>query len=204
MKEAFAGVLAGFQGLGNDDSRERPIDRLGALGAIQIKREEQGARGKQADRTAALSALGVRLIAFKFGNCASSKADAEDMLAGILAWKKREDDKPGSQWGLKLSGRERTSIAAWTVHEFAIDLCPSCKGAKQVPTALEVEGTQPMAPCQPCGATGKRRYNDTERAAFLGSPYSKAMTEAHGIVGRAESLALEGSLRMLEKWRPKS
>lgn len=191
MKEAFAGVLAGFQGLGNDDSRERPIDRLGALGAIQIKREEQGARGKQADRTAALSALGVRLIAFKFGNCASSKADAEDMLASFIAW---------PTWDLKTKARQRPVIARQALMEHAIDFCPSCKGAKQVPDVENVEGKQPMTPCLPCDATGKRRYTDQERAAAMGQAFAREMDVAHRILGWAEALAVRGGKELLERW----
>jgi hypothetical protein len=189
MKQALALSLAGFQGLGHSDSRERPVDRVGAAGAIQI------ARATEEMQNAFLCSLGVDLIAFKFGNRASSRADAIDRLAIALAWPRLH---------LHLRPRERTKVAAWTVQEWAIDMCPICHGAKEIPDrGVELEGRQPMKPCPPttgCGGTGKRRYSDAERSEALGGNFDKAMAEAHGLIGRAEDLAVRTARQMLERW----
>jgi hypothetical protein len=189
MKEAFAGVLGGLQGLGSDDYRERPVDRLTALGAIQ-RRDGQAARGAEAERTALLNALGVRLVAFKFGNCATSRADAEDMLEDILRW---------PTWGLSITTRQRPTIARQAIIEFAIDQCPTCFGAREEPM-IEAEGTRPMMVCTGCAGSGKRRYSDAERVAAMGKAFAQEMETAHRIMGWAEALAVRNGMKMLEKW----
>lgn len=201
MKLALAGVLGGLQSLAHDDAREKPIDRLGGMGFIgRTKPDErdgvQQARAVDAMRTAVLSALGVDLIAFKFGARMASRLDAEDMLAAILAW---------PSWKLQVTTRQRTRIAKWAIHEWASDLCPprpdGCGGAKEVPdhNHQQLEGTQPMRPCPVCHATGKRHYTDAERIEAMGEAFAKAMFEAHGIIGRAETLATGGAKKMLER-----
>lgn len=191
MKEAFAAVLTGLHSLGSDEIRERPVDRLGALGMIQRQRAEQSNRGKRVDREAALSALGVDLMRFKNANVAAAKLDAQDQLAGVLAWK---------TWGLTLTGRERSRVAAWAVQEWAIDMCPACKGARMVQSHEDVEGRQPMKHCTPCGGSGRRYYSDPERVAALGAAYTEAMEKAHEIIARAEALAVERGKALLERW----
>jgi hypothetical protein len=191
MKEAFAGVLTGLQGLGSDDSRERPVDRLGALAAIQIRREEQGARGAAAAREAVLCALGKELIAFKGANRASAKADAEDILCGLLETYRK---------GLDIARGQTIVIARQAVMEFAIDFCPSCQGATTLPIFQRVEGVQPTTDCKACSGTGKRNYSDQERAAAMGKPYDKAMDKAHQLLATAEALALRRGKESLERW----
>jgi hypothetical protein len=190
VKLVFAGVLGGLQGLGSDESRERPVDRLAALGAIQ------NAQVVQAERTSVLCALGVRLISFKYANCPTSKADAEDMLCAVLAWTKK---KNANQWGLKLNAGERTIIAAQALMEYAIDFCPTCKSG-EIPDQSEREGAQPMKTCPSCSGTGRRRYSDEERAEAMGRTFAKAMQEAHSILSRAESLAVSQAKQMLERF----
>lgn len=192
MRAALASVLAGFQGLEHDDSREKPVDRLGALGLIQRKRDQEGEKGKAVDRDAALASLGVDLIRFKFSNCADARPDAIDKLAGVMSWR---------SWGLELTRRERSVVSAWAVQEWAIDLCPTCAAAGEVPDCSpEIEGARPMKRCSDCKGTGKRRYSDEERAEAMGATYEDAMSKAHEIIGRAEASALEGARRMLERW----
>lgn len=179
MKEALAGVLGGFQSLGSDDSCERPVDRLGALAAIQIRR---------ADTSAAesfMASLGVELVAFKFAQRSSSRADAEDKLAIILSW---------PQWKLKLTRLNRTRVACWAIAEWVEDYCKPCTG-----TGISVDVRGVVRGCPECGGTKKRRYSDAERAK-AGAGYDKAMSQAHGIIGRSEDLAVRGAKRMLERW----
>ena len=194
MKEAFCAVLTGLQGLGSDDTRERPVDRLASLGAIQI------ARSRAAERQAQLAGLGVHLIAFKFSHRVSSKADAEDRLCLVLGW----ETGGKSTWGICLSGSKRLVVAKQAVIEFAIDVCPTCKGAGEIPDGKGVQGAQPMKLCPAvpygCGGTGKRRYNDQERLSAMGGRFDKALSVAHGIIGRAESLAVEQAKKMLERY----
>jgi hypothetical protein len=185
MKEALAAVLAGFQGLGSDESRERPVDRLAALGQIQ---------NSYADTTAAnsfLASLGVSLISFKYANRPASKQDAEDQLAIALSWK---------QWNLRLTGKERDKVARQALMEWAIDFCPTCHGRKEVPEQGQQEGPQRMKPCMSCTSTGKRRYSDHERVEAMGKAFDKAMSVAHGIIGRAEDLSVRAAKDMLERW----
>jgi hypothetical protein len=155
------------------------------LGAIQI------ARSREAQHQAFLCSLGVDLISFKFANRPSAKQDSEDKLAIALGW---------AQWKLKLSKRAAHEVSIWTVQEWAIDLCPTCKGAGHIPNQERVEGVQPMKPCPSCATTGKRRYSDSERHEALGGPFDKALSVAHGIIGRAEDLAVRQAKTMLERW----
>jgi hypothetical protein len=176
-----------------------PVDRLGALGIISrlVPDEdpvthEQIARASHEERMGVLCSLGVRLMSFKYANCATSKADAEDMLWAVLAWKK-----------LKLSPRQLRRVAVQAVMENAIDICPLCKSAKEIPDhdAPELEGRQPMKCCPPspigCGGTGKRRYTDEERAEAMGDTFPRAMSEAHDMLATAEALAVDLGKRIL-------
>lgn len=212
MKGALVGVLSGFQGLGSDDSRERPVDRLGAVGASQITEDQreraraawegrnafQAHRGKSADRGACYSALGVDVVRFKWANVPAAKSDAEGQLAAMLAW---------PRFNLRLSERECLKVARQALMEHTIDFCPRCRGAKEVPdhSVKDLEGRQPMKSCpsspEGCGGTGKRHYPDAERIASLGAAFADALFEAHAILTRAEGMAVENAARLLERWR---
>lgn len=188
MKQTLAISLAGLQGLGSDDYRERPVDRIGAVAMIS-RRVEQA---PEALRQSQLAALGVDLVAFKFGNRAPSHKDAVDMLSAYLAW---------PQFRLGLKAKRLHQVASWAITEWSIDMCPSCQGAKEVPNGEAREGAQPMKPCMDCGSTGKRRYSDAERATALAGEFDKALAVAHGLIGRAEDLAVRGAAQMLERWK---
>lgn len=188
MKQTLAMALAGFQGLGSDDFRERPVDRLAAMGVIG---RQQG-KAQDAARTGALCALGVSLIAFKHGKRESSGPDAEDMLAAILAW---ETAAGKSTWGIKTNRQERTRIASWAVREWTDDSCEPCTGS-----GISVDGRGVVRPCGVCGGAKKRLYSDSERITAMGGAFEKAMAAAHGIIGRAEVLAVQHGKTMLERW----
>lgn len=183
MKQALVAVLAGYQGLGYDEVRERPIDRLMAM-MNAAKRSE-------------LAAIGKDLIAFKFANRAESRGPAVEGLADALDWPKLR---------LSLTTTNRFRVAGWAVHEWAIDFCPACGGKTEIPAYVELqgdlEGRQPMVPCGTCAGTGKRRYTDQERIAALGDPRlaGKGMTEAHCLIGSAERLAVTSAKELLERW----
>jgi hypothetical protein len=98
----------------------------------------QIARVRDAQRQAALCSLGVELIRFKFANVATARPDAVDMLSAALSWK---------NLNLGLTAAERVTVARQAVHEWAIDLCPVCKGAGETPSHADVEGQQPMQHC---------------------------------------------------------
>lgn len=188
MKEALAGVLGGFQSLGSDDSCERPVDRLGALGVIG----RQIGRAEDAARDATLCALGVDLIAFKLGKRESSRPDAEDMLFAILGWQTRDRK---STWGIKANGRERLRIAKWAISEWANENCVPCTG-----TGIAIDDRGVSRGCPACGGMKKRRYTESERWTALGGQFDKAMAAAHGIIGRAEFMAVRHGKEMLERW----
>lgn len=189
MKQSLAAVLTGLQGLGSDEWRERPVDRLAALGAMQINSTTQAAR------TSLLCSLGVDLIAFKLGGRVGSRGDAEDVLATVLAW---------PSWKLKLTASQRDRVARWAVTEWAHDKCQprpfGCGGAKEVPSHDKpVDGRQPMQTCPTCRGTGRRHYSDSERTEALGRTYPEAMDVAHQVIGWAEALAIRYAARLLER-----
>jgi predicted RNA-binding Zn-ribbon protein involved in translation (DUF1610 family) len=191
MKQILALAMGGFQSLGSDDSCERPVDRLGAMGIVG----RMVGRAEDAARNATLCALGVDLIAFKFGKRETSKADAEDMLAAVLAWRNTERK---SSWGIKVSGSERARIARWAVQEWANEACAPCTG-----TGISIDDRGVSRGCPACGGMKKRRFSETERFTALGGNFDAAMGVAHGIIGRAEVLATRHGAEMLERWPTK-
>ena len=179
MKASLAGALSGWQGMGSDDSCERPVDRVAAAGAIQI------AKAKEAERTADLCGLGVDLVAWKYGGRDTSGRDAIDMLAMILAW---------PSWKLKTTAKERDVIAWWAATEWKLDGCIPCTGSGIYINVAGVVGT-----CPACGGSRRRRYGDDERVEAMGAPYTRAMDVAHRILGWAEGLAVDRARDSLER-----
>jgi hypothetical protein len=195
MKLALAVTLGGMQGLGTtEDHRERPVDRLTALGRAigPVERRSTSAceRGDHAAMESFLCSLGGDLIAFKFGNRAPSKEEAELKLAIALGWKR---------WGLKLRIGQYERIARCAVMEWAFDLCLTCRGAKEIRNYDDIEGRQPMKPCTECAQTGLRRYSDQERAEAMGEAHAKAMGWAHTLISSSESLAVRMVKARLER-----
>lgn len=178
MKAALAAVLAGFQGLGADESRERPVDRLGAMAYAGLESQ--------------LASLGVDLIAFKYGHRAASKPRAEAQLAVILGWRSTR---------LDLSARQCSRVAKHAIVEWMIDMCPTCSGAQEIRDQSGVEGLQRMKPCPECYQTGLRRWSDQERVEALGGDFNKALDRAHFFISKASAYAVSGAARMLERWK---
>lgn len=187
MKEALAAVLTGLQSL-NEAPHERPVDRLHALAASQLA-------AMTAPRQAELCSLGRDLIAFKFANRVESHEPAVSGLANVLKWSThRLSLKPWDYW----------PVSRWAIHEWAIDFCAACSGKKEVPAHFEqIEGRQPMKPCQACAGTGKRRYSDQERAEALGNlkALERGLDVAHAMIGEAERQAVRTAQVLLEKWQ---
>lgn len=194
MKRLFAGALGGFQNLDSDDFRERPVDRLGALGAAQI------ARADEALRLSILTSLGVDLIRYKFAGVDTAGSDAEDKLSAALSWPK---EWPGRD--VKLNASERDVVACWSIHEWKNDKCPQrpngCGGALEIPSAAQpIDGAQPMVVCPVCHGTGWRRWKDTERLEAMGNAFEKAMSIAHALIVHAEDLAMRRGREQVEHW----
>lgn len=194
MKGAFAAALGGLQSLKDDNWRERPVDRVGALGAAQI------ARAKEAEQDSIICSLGVDLIRFKFAGVDKAEADCQDQLSGVLAWRRW-----WKGWNVALGDTERDAVACWAVHEWARDLCPprpqGCGGALEVPSAAKpIDGAQPMMTCPRCHGIGKRKWTDEERTEALGAPFEYGMDRAHWIIAVAESMAMKRGKEMLERW----
>jgi hypothetical protein len=194
MKSQFAGVLGGFQSLDSDDFRERPVDRLGALGAAQI------ARADEALRLSVLTALGVDLIRYKFAGVDTAGKDAEDKLSAALSWPK---EWPGRN--VLLDAAQRDVVARWSVHEWRNDKCPprpdGCGGALEVPSSARlIDGAQPMMVCPKCRGTGWKRWSDEERRAAMEDTFSKAMGIAHALIAHAEDLAMKRGKEQVERW----
>jgi hypothetical protein len=176
VKGAYIGVLTGLQGLGWDEAREKPVDRLTAISAIQ------NATANRALNTAHLCSLGKDLVAFKFAHRPASRDAAVTGLALALRDKK----------GLKLSDVARWRVASHAIHEWAVDLCPTCLGAREIPDHdAPRDGPQPMKECGTCHSTGRRRYTDDERIQAMGELFEQAMYEAHSLISTAEALSIE-------------
>jgi hypothetical protein len=196
MKLSLAVTLGGLQGLGSTpDNRERPVDRLTALaraeGPVERRSMSQCERGDHAAQESFLCSLGGDLIAFKFGNRAPSKSEAEVKLAIALGWK---------QYGLKLKPAQLERIARCALMEWALDLCLTCRGAKEIPNYQDVDGAQPMKVCPECSGTGLRRYSDSERTEAMGEAYAKAMGWAHSLIAQSEALCVRLTRERLERW----
>lgn len=185
MKSAYVGVLTGFQNLGWDEAREKPVDRLTAISAVQ------NATANRTLNTAHLCSMGKDLVAFKFSHRPASRDAAVTALAATLKDKK----------GLGLSDVARWRVASHAIHEFAIDLCPACLGAKEVPDHdAPRDGPQPMKACVTCHSTGRRHYTDAERIQAMGEAYERAMYEAHSLIATATALAFELAHKTLGRW----
>jgi hypothetical protein len=126
-----------------------------------------------AGRESHLNSLGVSLIAFKYAQRPDYFIRAVRQLGHALAWRKVKN---------------RSGVAKQAVTEFVIDMCHSCLGAREI---SDREGL--VRPCLTCGASGRRRYSDEERKGIPG----KAMSEAHGIISLAVSVAVQGAIRRL-------
>ena len=185
MKEALAHALSGPISLAEDEWRERPVDRLHALAAAQ------SACGRTA-REAALSALGVSLIALKAANRADEYARSVDRLAHMM-----RKIKPRPSLELRIR------IARQAVHEHIVDFCGTCQGRGEIPDQEGLEGAQRMKPCPECGGHGKRRYSDSERLEIVGceARYCGAwIADAMALISEAESEAVRTANRLLERW----
>lgn len=193
MKESLVAVLTGFQSLSNDDSRERPVDRLHAVGAGQQRGrlDRQTLIFSERLREAHLVTLGRDLIAFKYSHSADAHEKAISGLTDALGWKKAEHH---------LRPRQRPQVARWAIQEWVIDSCPTCWGRKIVPDhdIQGLEGRQPMKNCGTCSATGKRRYDDAERREALGdlAGVERGLALAHGLIGEAEKLCILIAVQM--------
>lgn len=192
-KGAFVAAMGGFVNLDASDNRERPVDRLAALGAAQI------ARAEEAEQEAILASLGVDLIRYKFAGV-DCEADAQDQLAGILAWARWWKPYPAPE------ARDLDVVATWAVHEWRHDKCPSrpdgCGGAGEVPSAAKpLDGPQPMMACPKCGGTKLRRWTDEERVQAMARTFDREMSRAHSIISLAESLAMRRAEEQIERWR---
>lgn len=184
MREALISVLGGFQSLATSDHRERPIDRLGALAYTQIGE----------DGRSYLASLGVDLMCVKFAQRASSREPAVLKLAVVLGWRANR---------LKLSANKLEIIARWSIGEWLNLACLHCRGAKEIPVQLGLEGAQPTKECPTCAGTGLNRWTDSERSQALNGDYNQAIDIAHKYIGAAVSEAERGAGRMLEHWNAK-
>lgn len=198
MKIALAVALGGALGMGSDDSRERPVDRVGAAG-WSGRTVGMSERGSHEMRLAKLASLGVDLIAYKFGRRQLSGPAAESKLVAILAW-------PHWWTGGKysLTDAEADAVALWSIHEWVEDKCAprphGCGGAREVPAEQGIDGAQRMILCSQCNGTGKRRWKDEERMGAMGKAFPDAMDKAHQIIAEAEALATRRCRELLERW----
>lgn len=184
MKESLAHCLSGPINLDEKDW-ERPVDRLHALAC--------------AARESKLASLGVSWYALKGANRADMREDCVTKLAELL-------------WSVKPKPPEvmRVKIARWAIQESLIDMCPHCKGAKEVPAQDGLDGAQRMKPCPPdpvgCGGTGLRRYSDRERVEGLEidgaqlAQHQRLLGAALTLLTRAEHEAGLRAFRLLERW----
>jgi Zn finger protein HypA/HybF involved in hydrogenase expression len=181
FKELLSLALGGLQSLANNDTREMPVDRIGAAAYAQTSSE--------------LASLGVDLIALKYANREASRDTAAHKLALVLGWRSNR---------LDLNSGQLLKVARWAIGEWLNHSCMACKGAKEAPAFENVEGQQPMQACPTCQGTGLRIWTDEERNIGLGGKYGKPLDTAHKFIGAAEAQAVRGAKQMLERWAPSS
>lgn len=188
MREALAAALS-IANLDEQEARERPVDRLHALASAQIRSVHRSRR------SSALSSLGVSFIALKYSNRADELQPTIDKLAAFMT---EVRPKPT----LESSRR----VARWVVMEAVIDLCPTCKGAGEIPAQDGLDGAQRMKECPECGGHGKRRYSNHERIEGLQigpgelSKYERMLGEALALLNEAEAEAIRSAKKLLERW----
>lgn len=189
MKEALIAVLGGLQSLAQSDTRETPVDRLGAIAMAQI------AVGR-ARAESFLVGLGRDAIAFKYGRQPSCREPTISKLAICLGWRR---------YRLHMRENERLLIARWSLLEWVEDACGVCKGKAEVPKSGEpdAEGAIPMKVCPACGGLGKRRWSDDDswRSVLPDIPKTaRAISVASNCLHDAEALAVRQTAKMCERW----
>lgn len=182
MREALAAALSGPVNLDEQESRERPVDRLHALAA--------------ASRESHLSSLGVSFMGLRIANCPRRHSETVSKLFDLMP-------KKGITRELRLK------ISLYAVQERIADFCPRCHGKKEIPDTPGLDGAQRMKPCPPdpegCGGSGVRRYSDHERKEALGLEMhdyrrvERFLNDALGLLNSAEASAVRSARRLLEK-----
>ena len=185
MREALAKALSGPINLDEQESRERPVDRLHAMAC--------------ASRDSHLSSLGVSFIALRAANRPDEYARTVSKLEKCLAWGKR-----------RIAQEMRYKLARQAVMESIVNACPRCSGTKEVRAEDGLDGAQRMKPCPPspegCGGHGLRRYSDDERMASLDvdkhvyRTLERHLADAIGFLNAGEAEAVRLARRLLEKY----
>lgn len=185
MREALAHALTGPVNLDEQESRERPVDRLHAMAC--------------AARESHLSSLGVSYIALRAANRADEYARTISKLEKCLAWGKR-----------RVAQEMRFKLARQAVMESIVSACPRCSGTKEVKADIGLDGAQRMKPCPPapegCGGHGLRRYSDDERMNSLEVDkhlyrlLERHLTDAIAFLNAGEAEAIRTARRLLEKY----
>lgn len=174
----------------DEKPHERPVDRLHAIGAVQV-RATQGAR-----REALLVPLGRLLFPYIEANCDRWEYDCINGLAEALQWKENR---------LNLRKEYAFFVAKQALLESRHATCTVCKGITDIPDGItsipdvekmagktEWDGPVPLKPCPACKGTGKRLWTDPERAEVVGDAarFDKAFSTAHALISEAIGEAL--------------
>ncbi len=169
-----------------------PRDNVAAVGMAQSisHHARQVENAQRAVKQAALVALGMDTLALKHGLRPDIHRRAVERLATELF----------VTMGYIEQVDERQSVAddlaRAAIQEHVVDMCPSCKGAGEVPDFADREGLQPMKKCPACNGTGGRSYSDDERAESIEQPKDSKVIRfdfprAIIIIQTAEKMAIQ-------------
>ena len=189
MREALAHCLTGPVSLKEDAHRERDVDRLHALACAQVVSCHRTAKASH------LSSLGKSFLALKTANRPDELKECITRLAKCLTWIK---PKPSEQMRLKL--------ARQAIMESVVDMCPTCKGAGEIPAQDGLDGAQRMKSCPECGGHGRRRYNNLERIEAMEiepaqlPKVERQLFNAFSFLSQAEAEAVRTAKRLLDRW----
>ena len=169
-----------------------PRDNVAAVGMAQSisHHARQVENAQRAVKQAALVALGMDTLALKHGLRPDIHRRAVERLSAEIF----------PRLGYIAQDSERLAVsddlARAALQEHVVDMCPSCKGAKEIPDFAEREGMQPMKMCPACNGTGGRAYSDEERAEALAQPLDSKVVQfsfraSIEIIQTAEKMAIQ-------------
>lgn len=169
MRKALAHAFVGQDG---DDE-----DILAAVGMAQcpsahvddVRELSSPRRAAEALLEARLVSLGKTLYVIKFSQQAKELEEAVNLLGEFTEAQVR-----------RMKADRAKRVAQMAITRWVEDMCPHCGGAGERQTHEEVEGKQPMTPCEACNGQGMHRFARDGK-----------IDTSLGIIRRAVSLMLE-------------
>lgn len=153
-----------FAKTGEDLACGRLSDAAAGAMVAEVYQFHRRLDANDAHRRAAMVSLGKHSKLFRHGNDAKERAHAVEELTIMLLRSKTHTGRRLIAFPANIC----KCIAETAIDELAIDICPTCSGAGEIPDhSLKLEGRQPMTPCTTCHGSLRRSYSDDERIKKL-------------------------------------